>query len=224
MIVLLLCCRLFFPATLSAQDSLPQGVVTVKRQPVPAAYTTKITYDYSKSRDKKRFWEGRMRTFRRGYQAWLSNPFPPQPVSVAHRPGDSVNVSSDSAMMASYAAHSDRPEKFDFAKYVEAIGYQFAWTDSVKLDSARFEYVVDAKGRVKFTPLPWAQCDSTTRAFEAQALPVMRKLWLWYPAQRLSNRNSKLENVACTITITVYAFDGGAEVPPPILVKQSDGD
>jgi hypothetical protein len=205
----------------NANDSVVQGIVVVKRPLVPASYMVKIHIDYSKQWDKKRPWESRVKTFRRGYKAWLSDTFAPQPVSVAHKEGDSINPAADSAAMANYEMKSDRPVAFDYETYMKTIPHYFQWTDSVRIDSARFDYFIDAKGSVSFTPAPWTQTDSSSRRLESEALPVMRKLWRWYPAQRISNRNSKLENVACQVRITIYAYDATAESPPPILVQQS---
>jgi hypothetical protein len=210
---------IFLPAQPPA-DSVTAGVVTVRRPPVKAAYTVKISYDYSSDWNKPRFWENSVKRFRRGYQAWLSNPFPPQPVSVAHNDGDTIRPADDSAAATTYYVRNDRPkEPFNFAAYLQAIGYEFEWSDSMKLDSARFEYFIDKKGRVKFRELPWEAKDSVNYAFQRKASPVMRKLWLWYPAQKISNRNSKLENIPCRVVVTVYAFDPGREIPFRVLTN-----
>lgn len=216
---------LFFVSPLGAQDSLQQeaGTIVVRRPPVKAAYFVRVKCDYSKvAWHKKHFWESRARAYRRSYQAWLKDPFPPQPVSVAHKEGDSIRPAQDSAMMSSYALKKDRPaEPFNYEAFVAAVDYYFTWSDTMKLDSARFEYRVDTKGRVEFKPVPWAAADSSCRVFESQCIPVMRKLWLWYPAQRISNKNSELENIPCTVIVTVYAYDGGRELPP-IIANSSE--
>ncbi len=203
----------------ASPDSVPEGVITVRRPPVPAAFVVKVAYDYSGSWEKRRWWEPRHVAARKDYKAWLSDPFPPAPVSVAHEEGDSISPVSDSARMQEFRAKSDRPEIFKWGEYASAIPHMFSWTDTMRLDSARFQYVVDKEGRAVCTPAPWNKTDSSSRKLEREAWPVMRTLWLWYPAQRVSNRDGKTKHCPCTVTVTVYAFELNAEKPPPVIVN-----
>ncbi|HEU4718600.1 MAG TPA: hypothetical protein VFU15_12235 [Bacteroidia bacterium] len=192
----------------------------MKRPRVPAAYSLKFKYDYSKEWNRKRFWESRSKTAQRGYKAWLSDPFPPQPVSVRHNEGDSVNALADSTQMESFFKANDRPAGvFPWQEYLATTGYSFAWSDSVKIDSARVQFLVNSDGSVVFTPMPWKTTDSTSRQFEQVVYTLMRKFWIWYPSQQMDNRNSKLRNIPCKVTITIYAVDktvyepGATQVP-----------
>jgi len=189
----------------TAPDSVAEEVIVVKKPPVAAAYAFRILYDYTCNQKAK--------TGNRNYFSSGPEFFPPQPVSVYHIVGDSIDADSDSSRAMMYAKKNDRPVAFDFMAYASTIGYYFSATDSVKLDSASFEYEVDKKGNVNFKPLARAAADSSCRNFESQALPVMRKLWRWYPAEKPDDKN-EIQKVPCFVTITIYAYDPASPDPP----------
>ncbi|GAB4140610.1 MAG: hypothetical protein Fur0041_15790 [Bacteroidia bacterium] len=221
-VVMFISCLCLLVPELHAQlnaDSVAQGVIQVRRPPVKASFTVKIIYDYRTDKKKGRFWESRLRRAQRRYSAWLKDPFPPQPVSV-YSQNDTINTKTDSLKRAETKRKNDRPATpFEWEKYLKTVNYTFQWADTIKLDSAVFVYQVDRKGNVEFSPVISAKGSVHQQQLSDAALPAMRRLWLWYPAQRINPKNSRLENVPCKVTVIVYAFDPGREERIPLILN-----
>ncbi len=211
-----------FSQQIISVDSIPTGIIFVKRPSVPASFISKCAYVFPKEWDKKRPWESRVKTAHRGYQAWLAGPSVPQPVEISF---DSSHPQIDSVSGVDYvkAERSKFPTIFNWSKFLSTINHDFSWLDTMRVDSAWFQYSVDANGNSICTPLPWNKTDSSSRKLEQEALPLMKTLKFWYPAQHISNRTSKLENLPCVVTVTIYAYENNGESPPSIIVDSGKG-
>jgi hypothetical protein len=200
-------------------DSILPGVIVLKRPTLSALFISKISYSYPKMWQKKRPWESRVKTYQRGYKSWLSDPSAPRPFDTQVKI-DSSGVQGDSIRADYVGDKSNQPTIFDWTKFTEPIVHHFQWNDTIRLDSAQFQYSIDKDGNAVCTLLPWSKTDSSSILLEKEAFPIMNTLKLWYPAQHISNRTSKLENISCTVVVTIYGFAADGE-PPPVIVMES---
>lgn len=193
---------LLFPTFLlcaQTPDSIPQGVIKVKRPPIAAAYRVGLAYIYSES-DKR---------------ARVTDVSPDQIVF-----GDSV-VNPNAPHPINYDLYFERKTgsdsvtnrnlsegQFDWSQYLSSMKYTFLWTDSTRCDSAQYIFTIDKKGHATCKPAPWKNADSTGRAFENRTKSYATVLTAWFPAQRNKKIGSvKMRKVPCTVIVTIYAYD-----------------
>jgi hypothetical protein len=182
-----------------AEDSLPatvkQGIVSVRRRPVPAAFRATVSTSYISSSGQGHFdfsWKEIV------YSDSSSLFYPPQPYDW---PYETPKTDAD--------PERDYPRgDYDWSVWLKTIDYSFAWSDSARSDSAQFEFTIGKKGDVSIRAIPWPKADSTCRAFEAAARKRMMTRTSWYPARRRKNeRSRKMKNVKSIVIVTVYAYD-----------------
>jgi hypothetical protein len=206
-------------------DSLPLfrpdtslvGVIRVKRPPIPASYRATIFYIYP---DVERTREHSVEFTPTAivFSDSLFDPWEAQPIYV----GSNWTNDKDSAFLVNKMADGFPQGPFNWEKYLSTMQYGFAWTDSTRSDSARFEFTLDKKGRATVKLLPWETADSSCRVFEKRSTVHMTRLRQWYPARRLKNKKrQKLRNVACVAVVTLYAYDpmAGRLLPVPVITK-----
>jgi hypothetical protein len=113
-------------------------------------------------------------------------------------------------------------QRFDWSYYLSHVPFTFEWSDSTKLDSVRFIYSIDKNGNATCKPLPWRNGDSVTKLGE-KAQPYLFLLDKWSPAKRMKkrkgHRQGKTKNAACTVILTIYAYDPYAGRLMPIEIS-----
>jgi hypothetical protein len=209
--------------TISAQvspDSVPAGVISVKRPAVKPAYRVEMSVMYEESKGRRRVAEISPQQIT--FSDSTFNASAPQP-STEYALGVLQRTDSAFNLNIKPAANSLTENKFDWQYYLAHIPYTFEWTDSTKQDSIRFIYSIDKRGNATCKPLPWRNADSTNAVFEKAASPYLIKLRGWNPARRakkLINDGSaiKTKRVPCTVILTVYAYDPNAGRLLPIEV------
>lgn len=198
-------------------DTSLVGIIHVKRPPIPASYRATVFYLYPDAeRTRERSVEFTPTAI--VFSDSLFDPWEAQPVYV----GTNWSDEKDSALLVGRMADGFPQGPFNWEKYLSTMQYGFAWSDTTRSDSARFEFTIDRKGRAAVKLLPWETADSSCRVFEKRSAVYMTRLRQWYPARRLKNRKKqKLRNVACVAVVTLYAYDpmAGRLLPVPVLTK-----
>jgi hypothetical protein len=179
-------------------DSIPQGVIKVKRPPVIANYRVGLVYLYAESDRHARVTDASANQI--VFSDSTLNPNAPHPLNE-----DLYFVSgTDSGRVG------DGPSSlpFDWNKYLSSLKYTFLWTDSTRADSAQYVFTIDKKGNASCKPLPWKNADSTCRVFEDKTKSYATVLKRWFPAQQNKKIGSvKMRKVPCTVIVTIYAYD-----------------
>jgi hypothetical protein len=202
---------------LSAQDTLPEGKIYVARPPVKALISLKVVYDYSYKSNSQRFWERRFKKAMRRYKSWLADPVAPEPVTVAaDKEGD---AKSDSIKRAINRRKNDRPAFFNWVQYFEPVNYYYKWTDSARIDSVTYVVDINRKGEMKVVRV-LIGADDGAQELGRKVDPMIRALYLWFPAQQLQERSSKLKSMNCRVTITAYAYDPRYRMMEPLTKKR----
>ncbi|MBI3511376.1 MAG: hypothetical protein HY064_11985 [Bacteroidetes bacterium] len=210
---LLLFIFIFFSlADVIAQDSIPEGIIVVRRPLIPVAYTVSINYDYGEYGvathvDKISRNEIVLSDSARGI-------LPPSPVNV-----DSSFMNAE--MLAVLREHGSlNNDSFNWNTFLLPMHYGFSWSDTVRFDSAQFAVQIDENGLAGIKLMPWKIADSTTIAFEKKSFDRMRKCSYWYPARYTKKKRRKLrtKNIPSYLLITVYARDAGAGRMKPLEV------
>ncbi|HET6992851.1 MAG TPA: hypothetical protein VFJ43_16065, partial [Bacteroidia bacterium] len=181
-------CFFFLPAQTSP-DSIPMGIISVKRPPVVASYRVSLQY-FDPSVSQKHITEFSAKQIVFGDSGAAS--IAPQPFGdyayeyAGHLSKDSSgNILADSASPRfSEPLRSAPTQQFDWQKYLQLMQWRFEWTDSIRSDSAQYEFSIDKKGKASIRLLPWKNEDSTQKAFEKRGLLYMGLLNQWYPARR----------------------------------------
>lgn len=203
------------PRAISAQvspDSIPEGVIKVQRPSMKAVYRVEMSVMYADvETDRRRITE--ISPNQIVFSDSIFNSSLPQPLEEYVM----VNTKTDSGII-----RSDQPvTPFDWEKYFKKVPHHFAWNDSTRSDSARFIYSIDKNGNATCKALPWRTEDTATIAFEKKVWPYVAGLRQWYPAKTVKkrrNRQPKVKNAACTVILTVYAYDPYAGRLLPIEV------
>ncbi len=199
-------------------DTSLVGVIHVKRPPIPAAYRANVFYLYPGA-ERTREHSVEFTPTAIVFSDSLFDPWEAQPVYV----GNTWSDDRDSALLVRELAGGFPQGPFNWERYLATMQYGFAWTDSTRSDSARFEFTIDRKGRATVKLLPWETADSSCRVFEKRSAVYMTRLRQWYPARRLKNRKKKkLRNVACVAIVTLYAYDpmAGRLLPVPVIIEK----
>lgn len=213
----LYCGIIFFllcvPCTSFAQvnpDSIPTGVITVHRPPVKAVYRVQLNVLYEDPKaDQKRITEISANQIVFSDSGFSMQPQP----SVEYLNNDSLNIRVPEEMIAN--------GKFNWAYYLNRVPYEFKWTDSTRLDSARFIYNIDKRGNATCNALPWPVMDSSNTALERKVMQHMTRLRQWSAASQMKTSLhvfKRQKSVACIVLITVYAYDPYAGRLMPIEV------
>lgn len=209
---LLLLFLFFLPKTnkcFAQQDTVRQGIIKVRRPPVPTSYYVKFDYQYHPARRGHLF-----QFFRPRVDSSKVILTPPEPVSVVHR-ADTVNAGKDSLDMEEFSKKNDRPiDGFTWTEWLNQYEHYMAWDDSAGIDSATFVYTVNTNGFVKFKAGTDDGKDSSSTALQKRLLPYMRKLWVWYPATSMDDAGKRRKNISCTATVKVYAVRNDEEKLP----------
>ena len=187
-------------------DSIPTGVITVKRALIPASYRVSLIYTYSDS-DRRHTRLSEVSTTQIVFTDSLFNPYAPQPKNdflFMVKPGNG----GDSAVKIENGPETNVVNPFQWKKYLATMHYSFAWTDSTRRDSAQYLFTIDKRGNATCKAIPWAVADSSCRAFEKKSSRYAQQLNRWYPAQRNKKEGSlKMKKVACNVYVVLYAYD-----------------
>jgi hypothetical protein len=205
--------------TISAQvspDSVPAGVISVKRAPVQPVYRVVMSVMYPDSK-KHRKRKAEITPQQITFSDSVYNPNAPQPspeyMFTVAQLKDSLNRVPPKEAVAE--------NRFDWAYYLSHIPYTFEWTDSTRFDSIRVIYSIDKRGNATCKPLPWRN-GAADMVFEKKASPYLFKLTSWYPAGKFKKipdgNQAIIKRVPCTVILTVYAYDPNAGRLLPIEV------
>lgn len=209
---------LFLPFMLTAQDTteVPQGVVVVKRAPVPAAYRVRIDYFYPEVAGS----EGKRSHLSKADRSEIiftdtgQTILPPVPLTMNTEQANLSNKGLRKFLQRSYPARA-----FDWSGFLNDIDFKFTWDDSLRKDSAQVQVMVDKNGKAMYKLLPWKNADSTTVDFENKVIKKLRSRPLWYTArERSARRRRKTHPLTCVAVITVYAYDPNHDRLMPIKV------
>jgi hypothetical protein len=201
----------FFVVT--AQDSIPEGIINVKRPAIQAAFKISLVYfDPDSSKHRNRISEISFKQIVLNDSA-ESNPVDPQPYS-DYRSYDAASFAKDSTRgPLTFSITSTPARQFNWKAYLRTIPWKYLWSDSTRKDSAKFEFTIDKNGKASLKTLPWKRNeDSTQLAFEKTGALYLSLLKQWYPAKRVKGKQSerrepRTKNVACKVIVTLYAYD-----------------
>lgn len=114
----------------------------------------------------------------------------------------------DSSFIITFYNKQGKPaEEFAWNEYVSQYEHTFEWDDTSGIDSTVFIYEVNSRGQVKCGAI--ATADSSAMAMQKNLLPLMKKLWVWYPASGVSEGNRRQKKVSCIVRVQVYAVKLG---------------
>ena len=195
-------------------DSIPTGVIKVQRPPVKPAYRVQMSMMYDDDRKRLTEISSKQIVFSDSSSGSAPGSAMPQP-SLLYLRG--VKGISDSMFLKENTEVS-----FPWEGYLNQIPFHFDWADSTRSDSMRFIYSIDKNGNAKSETLPWVREDSTELNFERAVYPYLIKLISWYPAKKVTKSRlhfAKSKRIACTVILTVYAYDPYAGRLLPIEVS-----
>jgi hypothetical protein len=189
-VIFLIVLAFFIPATIAAQvvpDTIPAGVIIVQRQPVKAAFHVQKLVLYQEAAPD------------------FSN-LPARGISA-----DSGAVNADNGPHPNYG----EARFFSWNDVLKPMKYEYAWKDSTRTDSARFIYTIDKHGKAKCEAFPYENADSSGEAFQTRVFKYLVLLDRWTPARIPKGAvrdggSTRTKRVACTVIITVYAYDPNA--------------
>lgn len=183
-------------------DSVAQGVIKVRKAPIPSEYQVKLSYSYdTKQRGSFLHFFGK----RKQGEAWYS---PPDPVALESNLNDSNQTLLDSSFIITFYNKQGNPEgEFSWKEYLSQYNHTFEWDDTSGIDSTVFIYEVNSRGQVKCGALPSE--DSSAMALQKNLLPMMKQLWVWYPAARITHDGRRQKKVTCIVRVQVYAVKLG---------------
>ena len=193
--VVMIFALLFFLPAFSQTDSLVPGVIKVRKDSIRAAYYVRTEYDYNRFNRPDR------------QEDPPEFPVPPLPDTVNYFADIESPDADDTAALMQLARV--RPAEFNIAAYLaKNCRFAFAPGDETKLDSARFEFIVDDSGRATLEFIPWYEGDRLPPRFAAELAKAFGPLWLWHPAFVTSYAIPY--KMPCAVIYTVYAY-----VPAP---------
>ncbi len=191
-----------------ANDSVAQGVIKVRRSQVPSVYTVKMSYSYGSSSRVLFSW-GRKSGKSGGRQEQDAVYSPPDPVRLEPNLNDSNQTLLDSSYIIGYYNARKKPaEEFPWEEWLNQNPHTFEWDDTSGIDSVSFDLEINARGQMRIRSYAH-QGDSSSIALAEKLLPVIKKLWLWYPASMVTNDGSKVKKVSCVVRMKVYAVKLG---------------
>lgn len=199
--LVLICTLLVFAVGLSAQDTVnvPKGTIAVRRPPVQAFYSVNVQYFYPPKARRQKL--TKVSSSEIVFSDSANDILPPVPYNF--RSGE-----WSKGALSEYLRDNYPVDSFAWQSFFSSMDYAFAWSDTARSDSARFQFRVTRKGEVLMQPIPWKNADSTCRRFEEISSKKMHSCMYWYPARRFKDeRKRKLRTVDSVILVTVYAYD-----------------
>ena len=186
-----------------AQDTVPQGVIKVRRAPIPSDYRVTLQYAYGTDR------QGYLpHLFRRNEKTAMI--YPPDPVSLDPNRNDSNQTLLDSSFIITFYNKEGRAEQeFDWTAWLDQYEHVFDWDDTAGIDSTVFVYTINSRGKVTCRGLAMDRKDTSAKRLQDHILPYMQKLWVWYPATRVRDDGKVLKKTNCVVTVKVYAIKEG---------------
>lgn len=204
----------------SKPDSIPTGIIHIKRPPIPASYKVRLNYfETETGQSSSHITEFSAKQIVFGDSGIMFRP--PQPSLSDKNFSDTI---FNKAKTTKGFLLLDTTDRYYFAweRYLNLISWKFAWTDSSRMDSAQYEFTIDKKGKATCKALPWNNSDSTCRAFEKKTIPYLFLLDKWVPARRSKTgflrRERKSKTIPCTVIVTVFAYDENERDLLPINV------
>ncbi len=189
-VVMILSLLVFSPA-FSQTDSLNPGVIKVRKDSARAAYYVRTEYDYNRFRRPDR------------QEDIPVIPVPPLPDTVNYFADIESPDADDTAALVKL--DRKRPAEFNIAGYLgKNCRFAFAPGDETKLDSARFEFVVDDNGRATLEFIPWYEGERLPSRFATDLVSAFGPLWLWHPAFVTSYAIPY--KMPCAVIYTIYAY------------------
>jgi hypothetical protein len=179
------------------EDSTVTGVVRVRCDSVRASYAIGLRYDYVRNAGKGAWW------LEPQYMAF--EPVPVVGFAAAATKKDTSRIIKELREMP-------RPKQaFDWKAFTDSsLFFQFACTDTIRLDSACIMIDVWTDGLALLTVVKPAG-DSLT-PFEQQAVHALLQLWLWHPAC-LQEKEKRPMLIPSTVIVTIYAYDKSSYKP-----------
>jgi hypothetical protein len=204
---------------IAQQDSVQPGVMKVRRPPVPSTYYIDLSYSYSPARQN--FLSHLFKRVNRNKMPLADDNslHPPEPVTIPRRDGDTTNALRDSSFMIRFYEKEDRPaSEFAWIDWLDQYEHYFQWNDTAGIDSAVFVYDVNPRGQVKFMPGADNGKDSSSTAMQKKLIPLMRKLWIWYPAVWVVDERGRQKKINCKVTVKIYAVRDDQQERMPLKV------
>lgn len=196
---------------LFSQDTLPQGVIKVRRTTVPSDYYVRMSYDYH---FKKR--GGIFHLFGPRTDGMIMSP--PDPVTLDQHANDSNQTMLDSSFMITFYDRLGKPgEEFAWIDWLNQYEHTFEWDDTSGVDSTSFSFEINSRGQMRLKSSSY-DGDSSAIALHKNLLPLMKKLWIWYPAAMVSDDNRKQKKLSCTVTVQVFAVKEGYDRKLPLEI------
>ncbi len=201
--------------TVCAQnDSVQQGTIKVRRAPIPSDYYVKFEYTYHRGGANQGFishW--RNRKLEGAVFA------PPDPVTAEPNLNDTNETLLDSSFMITFYNKQGRPaEEFAWIEWMNTYEHLFDWDDTSGIDSTLFIFEVNPRGQVRCVPVAMTKDDSSALALQKNLTPLMKSLWIWYPASTITDDNRRQKKVSCTVVMKVYAVRIGEGQRMPLKV------
>lgn len=198
---------------LAQQDTVSQGTIKVRRAPVPSDYYVKFEYNYHGQP------QGFLRRLFNREDSASMRFAPPDPVTAEPNVNDSNETMLDSSFMITFYNKQGRPaEEFDWINWLEQYEHQFDWDDSSGIDSTLFIFEVNPRGQVRYVPVAMTKDDSSALALQKNLTPLMKQLWIWYPASTITDDDRRLKKVSCTVLVKVYAVRVGEGQRLPLKI------
>ena len=195
-------------------DSIPQGIIKVKRQPIPAKIQIGLVY-LSDGTDGIDGFISEQEIFNDS----ILDPDQslPRPLNLTLYYVEPGRMNDSGGFVDRRSDNISSEVMFNWNKYLSSLNYTFAYSDSSRSDSAQYLFSIDKKGNATCKPLSWKTADSTCRVFENKTMKYATVLTKWITAQQNKKPGSKkLKKVPCTVIVTFYAFEGNANRRLPI--------
>ncbi|HEU4718599.1 MAG TPA: hypothetical protein VFU15_12230 [Bacteroidia bacterium] len=195
------------------RDTVPAGIITVRRPLVKADITVRSIVFYPDSSRRSNMHVAKVSRHEILMSDTLDEKFPPKVFDPAHYGGDF----NPGTVLKYYPADSA-----DYALLFRDLDFYFSYADTVKSDSARFEIIVRKDGTSAVKPLPWKQMDTSSVRLQNTAKTEIQKHPYWFPARRHKKpRSRKMKRVDSVIILVVYARDPayGRLLPMEIIDK-----
>lgn len=193
---------LFSYVHLSAQDTVAQGTIKVRRGPVPSEYRVEVSYDYHWKKPPPVF---HFLDFQRAPAIFL----PPDPIIYEPNANDSSRTQEDSAFVVGFYNRLGRPveqEDFDWAQWISTYYvHSFGWDDTAGIDSVTYVIGINARGDAEVYSESIVNGDTSAVRLQKNLDPVMDRLWAWYPAACIDSDGKKPKKIPCTVRLKVYA-------------------
>jgi len=195
------------------QDSVKQGTIVVRRAPIPSDYYVKFDYNYHGQR--RGFFHHLFSKEDSSRMAFA----PPDPVTADPNVNDTNETMLDSSFMITFYNKQGRPtEEFAWIDFLNQYEHTFDWDDTSGIDSTLFIFEVNPRGQVRCVPVAMTKDDSSALALQKNLTPLMKRLWIWYPAATITDDGRRQKKVSCTVVVKVYAVRVGEGQRLPLKI------